>query len=658
MVEQLSQLFSAYLEQLETIVLQSEWHSAYASGPLGLRHRHRSARKKSGFRQVAPACLQYWHSMSGVISSSPSTLRLHQIASSLAESLAFSPILQAVETGQPGTIDGAVGSSCALASAAISRFAPGHLVVVCATNAVVESVCDDLNMFGLAAVLSFPAWETDPGQRLVYDGIYGDRLRTLKALILNEAKRIIVCSIQSLLQPVPPPEAVANNSLHLSVGQKFDVQQLASWLAERRFQAVSGVELPGEFARRGGLLDVFAGDWDNPVRIEWFGDQIESMRRFDVGSQRGIESLQSAEITVLPAAGDDPMRGAQQPRQLFEYLARSARFIVLHPEEVQREAEAYLERLDHAGQLVGYAATHQTIVQRGLVEICRLADAPHPMNMQLPVESVERFSGEIGRIRDELVRAAGDREVFLICQTPAEIQRLTEIFEETPLIATGQLHFLVGRLESGFHWKDPEIIVLGGNQLFRRTVLRRGAPKRLGKRIDSFLELRENDLVVHLAHGIGRYRGLELLKREHQLEEHLVLEFQGGTRIYVPASKIELVQKYVGARKAGVKLATIGGKTWLARKKAAEAAVQDVAVELLELQARRAARPGIAFQPDSEWQHEFDACFPFEETADQLSAIDAIKQDMHSPRPMDRLLCGDVGFGKTEVGDASRLQGR
>ena len=584
------------------------------------------------------------------MTSPDSTVRLHRIVNSLAQSADFLPIVQSMESGQPATIDGALGSSCALAVAAIARFATGQLVVVCATNAVVESLCDDLNMFGLDAVLSFPAWETDPGQRLVYDGIYSERLRTLKALALPDTKRVIACSIQSLLQPVPPPDAVARNSLHLSVGQSFDVEQLARWLAERRFHAVSGVELPGEFARRGGLLDVFAGDWDHPVRIEWFGDQIESMRRFDVGTQRGIESVQTVEITVLPAGGDDPMRAAQEPRQLFEYLTTDARFVLLQPEDVHREAQSYLERMEQAGQLVSYAATHQTIQQRGVVEICRLADAPHPVNIQLPVESVERFSGDIGRIRDELVAAAEDRDVFLICQTPAEIQRLTEIFQETPLITTGQLHFLVGRLESGFHWKDPEMIVLGGNQLFRRTVLRRRAAKRLGKRIDSFLELRENDLVVHLAHGIGRYRGLELLKRENQLEEHLVLEFHGGTKIYVPATKIELVQKYVGARKAGVKLATIGGKTWLARKKAAETAVQDVAVEMLELQARRAARPGITFQPDSEWQHEFDASFPFEETSDQLSAIDAIKQDMHSARPMDRLLCGDVGFGKTEVG--------
>jgi transcription-repair coupling factor (superfamily II helicase) len=179
--------------------------------------------------------------------------------------------------------------------------------------------------------------------------------------------------------------------------------------------------------------------------------------------------------------------------------------------------------------------------------------------------------------------------------------------------------------------------------------LRRLPRRRLGKAIDSFLDLREGDLVVHLAHGIGRYRGLRLIEKQGQHEEHLEIEFDGGTRMFVPAVKIDLVQKYVGGTKTRPSLAKIGGKSWVKQKQAAEGAVHDLAVELLEMQAIRASRPGIAFGPDSDWQREFDASFPYHETPDQLAAISAIKSDMHRPRPMDRLLCGDVGFGKTEV---------
>ncbi len=167
--------------------------------------------------------------------------------------------------------------------------------------------------------------------------------------------------------------------------------------------------------------------------------------------------------------------------------------------------------------------------------------------------------------------------------------------------------------------------------------------------IDSFLELREGDYVVHLSHGIGRYRGLKLLEKEGQVEEHLVLEFQEQTKVFVPVSKIDLVQKYVGGMKSRPTLAKVGGRSWSKQKEAAEQAVTDLAADMLDLQAARAIRPGIGFVQDTPWQQEFDASFPYRETRDQLAAIAAIKHDMQQPRPMDRLLCGDVGFGKTEV---------
>ncbi len=249
----------------------------------------------------------------------------------------------------------------------------------------------------------------------------------------------------------------------------------------------------------------------------------------------------------------------------------------------------------------------------------------------------------------ELEQAATAEHVFLVCQTEAESQRLTEILGGTSLANEGRLHFVSGRLGAGFHLVREQALLLGGAELFRRTDLQRKVHRRIGKKIDSFLDLRNGDLVVHLVHGIGRYRGLEKLKRENQIEDHLTVEFAGGTRVYVPATKIDLVQKYVGATKARPRLATIGGVQWQKRRNAAELAVTDMAAELLEVQAQRAARPGIAFLPDTAWQHEFDASFPYEETVDQLVAIDAIKEDMLKPTPMDRLLCGDVGFGKTEV---------
>ena len=185
--------------------------------------------------------------------------------------------------------------------------------------------------------------------------------------------------------------------------------------------------------------------------------------------------------------------------------------------------------------------------------------------------------------------------------------------------------------------------------MFHRTELRRRGRRRLSKAIDSFLDLREGDLIVHLSHGIGRFRGLEMLDKDGQRTEHLGLEFHGGTKIYVPATKIDLVQKYIGGSKTRPTLAKIGGKSWAKQKASVESAIEDLASEMIELQAKRDGRPGIAFSPDTEWQSEFEHSFPYRETPDQLTAIEAIKQDMQRAQPMDRLLCGDVGFGKTEV---------
>ena len=268
---------------------------------------------------------------------------------------------------------------------------------------------------------------------------------------------------------------------------------------------------------------------------------------------------------------------------------------------------------------------------------------------RLKIESVERFSGDINRVRDELDEAGAGQDVYVVCQTEAEVRRLREVFSATQANQDGRLHFPVGSLQSGFRLVPERIVLLSSAELFRRTDLQRPTRRRLSRVIDSFLELREGDLVVHVAHGIARYRGLKLLEKNGQVEEHLELEFHGRTKLFVPSTKIGLVQKYIGGTKSRPTLGKLGGRLWAHQKERVEEAVTDLAADMLELQAARASRPGITFPADTEWQREFDASFPYIETSDQLITIEAIKHDMCLPRPMDRLLCGDVGYGKTEL---------
>ncbi len=451
----------------------------------------------------------------------------------------------------------------------------------------------------------------------------------------------------------------------LRTGERVDVEELRTWLVGHGFHATTAVELPGEFSSRGGIIDIFAPDWYGPVRIELFDDLVESIRVFDISTQRSMEQLDGVEVTLLAPSDDD--------RDDFtSYLPENSWFLLLEPEQIQQEGRQFLERHENPER---YHSTQHVLARVQTFPTATAAAVARGSlgaTTRLPVESVERFSGEISRVRSELESAAGEQDVFILCQTDGEVARLKEIFADSELAVRGRLHFPLGRLKSGFRLIDEVrrpskaveedglgrpsyeeraagVLLISGAEMFHRNDVARPSRRHMGKAIDSFMDLREGDLVVHLSHGIGRYRGLELLSKDGQVEEHLKIEFHGRTQVYVPATKIDLVQKYVGGKRARPTLAKIGGATWLKQKKAAEAAVTDVAAEMLELQAQRLARPGIAFRGDTDWQREFDSLFPYHETPDQLTAIHAIKGDMQAPRPMDRLLCGDVGFGKTEL---------
>ncbi len=563
----------------------------------------------------------------------------------------FADVIASLQAGHAATLGGVWGSSCALVAASLVRHAPGPLVVVCPHIDDVDDFCDDLALFTSVEPRRFPAWEREAGEAVVFDEIYGERLRLLKRFGETAPPRLVVTSIQSLLQPVPSRNSIATASRRIRAGQTLNVKELLAWLVRGGFQNTTAVELPGEFAPRGGILDVFAPDWFDPVRIEFFGDEVESIRRFEVATQRSLETLDEIQITLLA-------RDAADREHFCGYLPGESWFYVVEPVDVEEEGRRYLERLERPQDVHGIASTQRQIVRFASVTAASVPTGSLETTCHLGIETVERFSGDIAKVRDELDAAmgSGDQDVFVVCQTEAESQRLQEVFAPTRLAAAGKLHYPTGRLKAGFRLASERIALVSGSELFHRADLNRPTRRRLGRVIDSFLELREGDYVVHLSHGIGRYRGLKLLEKAQTAEEHLVIEFHGDTKVYVPASKIELVQKYVGGNKSRPTLAHVGGRHWQRQKEAARAAVTDLASDMLELQAARALRPGIKFAAETPWQREFDASFPYLETPDQLTSIAAIKTDMEQARPMDRLLCGDVGFGKTELAMRAAFQ--
>ncbi len=606
---------------------------------------------------------------------SPQTWRLRELPRLIRNAEGFPAILAALAAGHSATIDGAWGSSCALIAATLAQSATRTLFVVTSHVSDVDDLRDDVATFLGQPVHSFPAWERLPREELVADEIYGQRLRLLKALAAEAPPKVVVTSIQALLQPVPSPGAITRHSRLIQLGDTVPLDKFMRWLVERGFIRRDAVELPGEFSQRGGILDVFPPDQAAPIRIEFFGDEIESIRSFNIESQRSVEQFQSFSVT---AARTQPAGNEEQAKKVPDtflagdelvhfcaYAPRGSWFMLVEPHDLTEQGRHYLNRLDDPRGCLNVEGALKQVLQFPSIYVGGIAADSLETTCHLRIESIERFSGELGRVKRELDDSARLDQVLVACHNDAEAKRLGEVFADSELGRSGRLHLDVGQVRAGFRIVaaisetistqqsaiSNSLLVLSDHELFHRESVRRPATRRRyeSRAIDSFLDLDASDLVVHLTHGIGVYRGMEMLEKRGQIEEHLVIEFAEGTKIFVPVSKIELVQKYVGGGKSSPTLSKIGSSSWERRKERAADAVMDVASEMIDLQAARQSQPGIAFPPDSPWQTDFEAAFPYEETQDQLRAMDDIRADMSRSRPMDRLICGDVGYGKTEL---------
>jgi transcription-repair coupling factor (superfamily II helicase) len=596
--------------------------------------------------------------MPPVTATAPSLESLKDLTRIVQTAEGFHPLVAALKNGHGATVDGTWGSSAALVAAALGLHAPRTLLTVIAHPRDVDGWAEDLAAFAGIRPIVFPAWETVATDSTVVDEVAGQRLRILKQLEAGEPPRYVLSTIQALIQPVPDRAQLARHRRSLRVAEQIDPDALAGWLVEQGFRRTEAVELPGEFARRGGILDVFSPDADAPYRFEFFGDEIESIRQFSPQTQRSLCDLQTVELLGARVErpdtsgnGDGAASAVKYTGHFCDCLPADAWTALIEPEDLIEQGKHYLERVaDPRGlfsvpgvlqQLLRFPNTRESALPApGVEAVCHLR-----------VESVERFSGDVTKLRDELDTTAGGDRVLIACHNDAERRRLTEVLSAGQLAQSDRLRLVTGRVRAGFRMVDAGIAVLSDHELFHREEVRQILPRRRleSRAIDSFLDLAEGDLVVHVSHGIARYRGMQVLEKHGHTEEHLIIEFREGTRVYVPASKIDLVQKYVGGSRTDPELSKLGGSAWQHKKDKVAAAVLDLASDMLELQALRESKPGIACPPDSDWQAEFEAAFPYEETPDQLSTLVEIKQDMQRSRPMDRLVCGDVGYGKTEL---------
>ncbi|MGB4711337.1 MAG: transcription-repair coupling factor [Fuerstiella sp.] len=635
---------------------------------------------------------------------------LAELTSSIQAAPGFAEVAKALRSGNSAAIDGAWGSSCALTVAALSASTPQNtMLVVVPGIRDIEEFFDQLAEFvgPGSQIRAFPAWETLPDEHDVTDSVFAARLAAVRFLNENQAAsptepkpqatstdpwsfsvdtavtaetafadsdqtvsspRLIVTCLPALLQPVPSRRDIEQATRRIAVGDELELNPLVDWLIERSFDRVTAVELPGEFSIHGGILDIFPPTEPDPIRIELFGEDVESIRTFDVETQRRLSDLDAVAITATepvkpptkPAPGDSlrPHTAiATATESLLDSLPKNTVVVLSDMAQAVSEGKMYLQRLANPIGMFGVDATMARLVEFPSVTIDALGADSYETSCHLKIESIERFTSTGKDALTDLAESLGPQSrVLLSCHNDGEKQRLKDLIAETEasegLQLTDRLKLCVGRVNKGFRFVERDLLIISDNELFSRSQARKVKSRRRSadtRAIDNFLDLKDGDLVVHVSQGIAKYRGMALMDRDGEKEEHLLLEFRDSLIVYVPASLIHLVQKYIGPAKSMPELSKFGGVSWEKKKNKVAEAVTDMAADMLRLQAERDSKPGLQCQPDSELQQEFETSFPYTETVDQVSAIADFKDDMQRSRPMDRLICGDVGFGKTEV---------
>lgn len=634
---------------------------------------------------------------------------------SSAPSLALRSLLISV-LGQSGLttptrrISGATPPVRAMAVAAAARgLRDGVVLHVVPNDADIDTAVSDIRFFlgaleGSAdavveqQVLPFPSPQVDP-----YRGfqphlkVASARARALHSLVTGKA-RVVVASAGGLLPRLTDPAALLLASYEISPGIDIDPQALANTLVAGGYEPADPVDAHGEFARRGGILDIFPAGEELPIRIEFIGDTVESIRRFDPGTQRSVETLDRFGLVPV-REGDD------KNTSLFEYLrlAHDHTIIVAEPEDVRQQIETAWEQLQTsyadaversakgaavlkaqpAELMLSWAEVQPALAGANTLEELDLRDPGSgirgPGETELSVQPVASFHGRIADwvadVRAALERA--DRVVF-VAGTHGRAERTVELLRDYDVravmatdagdVVSGAVLVAEGWLSKGFRLKfgreeerDPQAPKppsLQALQLYVETDIFEEERRKTGggrKRslaatfLSDLRDLKVKDLIVHVDHGIGQFIGLKQISvgGGDIVQEFLELQYHGDAKLFVPVERLDLIQKYTGS--ASQPLDRLGGQTWEKAKSKVKKAMRDMAEELLKLYAARKAVPGHAFSADTHWQEEFEGAFEFDLTVDQATAVADIKRDMESSTPMDRLLCGDVGYGKTEV---------
>ena len=637
--------------------------------------------------------------------------------------------------GCPAVLTGTQPVQRACVGAAVAAGAGRPMVFLCADEREARQLAGDLQSLTgeMPVTLLAREWQFRPNAVSSREW-ERSRLAALHQMAAGNAP-VVVATVDALLARTMPPHRLAELSMTLETGGRADLRELTDRLLQAGYSRCDQVEGVGQFALRGGILDVFSPLMEQPVRCEFFDDEIDSLGLFDPGTQRRTENVSSALLLpaaeVLPglAPGGTAHLADELEKLAVKYAKKEGRDALVQTlrgdaERFRNGAEVggldrYLNLIypDAAGGadylppdavvflceggrieqrvktvLLQLHQDTETLMEAGLMagdaaEVClseealfaRLADFPvvmldalptsrHPLKprglLAINARQLSSYGGSLETAVTDLehYRNTGSA-VLVLCDGEVRAKNLLRLLEErgipavldlkgTAMPKPGELRITVGALSAGCEWPALKLAVLTEGQLTAPTQKKLKLKKDSNRqKLQSFTDLSPGDLVVHVHHGIGRFVGIQRMPVDGVEKDYIKIDYAGGDCLYVPVTQLDLVSKYIGGgeEQERTRLNKLGGTEWAKQKTRARKAAKDLAAGLTKLYAERQRRPGFAFSPDSPWQTEFEEAFPYAETGDQLQAIADIKKDMEQPRPMDRLLCGDVGYGKTEV---------
>jgi len=595
------------------------------------------------------------------------------------------------------------------------------ILVVVPGNEQARRVQQDLAaLFPAGQAVLFPALELLPVENFARNmELEMQRLAVLVGLAEGRPL-VVVAPAQALLRRVAMPSLFSTFSLSLAAGGRLDLENLPVQLIAMGYQRENLVEVPGSFSIRGGIIDIFPFTAKDPVRLELFDDEIESIRFFNPLDQRSSGETQgiavypareiplsretfgqarerlAAEVDKVAAALEGMARrhfrdqflpyleqmgegmwngGMEQFLPLFypqavsplAYFPAGSPLIIHEPDRVSGEMDLagqenqslFYDLLEEGKILPSFAenflspeVVQEETASRPLLYFAHLPENggfhPPQVRLQAATREMPSYQGNFHRLGEDVRRRL--HQGYRVYFTASSHVRAVKMRELAGELEADSIEVIEAGFSRGFESDQPRQVILTEQEILGQAAHAKARrPFRKGEKLATFLDLKVDDFVVHVNHGIGRYLGVERLQIGDTQRDYLLIQYSGADRLYVPTDQVDMIQKYVGAEDHAPKLNKLGGQEWNRVKSKARSAVQDMAKELLALYAYREAHLGHGFSPDTVWQQEFEDAFPYPETPDQLRAVDEIKQDMENPRVMDRLLCGDVGYGKTEV---------